>query len=138
MSRRVDYNVVAAGRGNPDYFQTVDAPSAARALAVNFPEIQTAAKRFDDFARINFSTTQAGYIIGTNANAQLAGSWESGQLAREIQFYCTANCWVRFNTPSSLPQFIPANLPLRFSRRVLAFYVYADTAPGILYAWVEG
>lgn len=139
MNKRVDFAIPTAGIGNPDYFQTVQSPATmARALVVSFPEIQTAAQRFDDFAKIEFSSVQTSYVVGTNANANLNGSWQAGQLARDVQFYATANCWVRFNTPASIPQFIPANLPLRFSRRVALFYVYADTSSGTLYAWIEG
>lgn len=130
--------VETSGKGNPDYLQTVETPSVERALIVSFPEIQVASKRFDDFAQINTTAVQQEYIIGTNANARIAGSWEDGQLAREIQFYATKGCWVRFNSSGALPQFIPEGMPLRFYRRVQAFYVYQDTQAGILYAWIDG
>lgn len=138
MVTKIRFTVETEGKGNPDYNQSVEAPSVERALVVSFPEIQVAAKRFDDFAQLSVTAIEQNYVIGTNANARIAGSWEDGQLAREIQFYATNACWVRFNSPAAIPQFIPASLPLRFYRRVLKFYYYQDAAPGTLYCWIEG
>lgn len=126
------------GVGNPDYNQTVEAPSVQRALIVTFPEVQVASKRYDDFALLSVTAVQQEYIVGSNANAQVPNSWEVGQLGREIQFYASKACWVRFNSPAAIPQFIPEALPLRFYRRVEKFYVYQDSAPATLYVWMEG
>lgn len=132
------YTVSTIGVGQPDYAQPVPAPTVERALLVTFPETEVSAKKYDDFAQISFTSALTEYIVGTNANARVANIWPSGPLAKEIQFYATQNCWVRFNNPAAVPQFIPALLPLRFFRRVERFYVHRDTVDGTLYCWIEG
>lgn len=97
-----------------------------------------AAKKYNDYVQISFTATQQRYVIGTNANAARTKSWPSGALAKEIQFYATQACWVRFNYADAVAEYIPAGLPLRFFGSVSEFYVYRDTADGILHAWIEG
>jgi hypothetical protein len=126
------------GAGQPDYAQPVTELPVERALVVKFPEAEVAGKRYDDFVQISFTSALTEYVVGTNANAAKANNWPSGVLAKEIQFYATQNCWVRFNSPDAVPQFIPALLPLRFFRRTEKVYVYRDTVNGTLYCWIEG
>jgi len=135
--KRETFTVTTIGVGQPDYAQPEPLP-IERALIVKFPETEVAGKRYDDFTQISFTATQQEYAIGVNANAAKAQSWPSGVPAKEIQFYATTSCWVRFNDPTAVPQFIPALLPLRFFRRVEKIYVYRDAADGTLYAWIEG
>ena len=134
---RENFTVTTIGVGQPDYAQPEPYPME-RALIVKFPETEVAGKRYDDYAQINFTATQQEYVIGTNANVQRAGSWPSEVPAKEIQFYADRACWVRFNESDAVAQLIPAELPLRFFRRTEKFYVYQDTLPGTLYAWIEG
>jgi len=137
-TKRETFTVITTGVGQPDYAQPVPAPTVERALVVAFPETEVSAKKYDDFAQINFTNVPQEYIVGTNANARVANSWPSGPLAKEIQFYATTSCWVRFNRNDAVPQFIPALLPLRFFRRTERIYVYRDTVDGIIYCWIEG
>lgn len=134
QTKRETFTVTTIGAGQPDYSQV--AIPVERALVVTFPQTEAAGKKYGDYTQINFTATQQEYAIGTNANISKADSWEG--LAKEIQFYATVNCWVRFNSPDAVPQFIPALLPLRFFRRTERIYVYRDTVDGIIYCWIEG
>jgi len=58
--------------------------------------------------------------------------------AKDILFRSDQDCWVRFESVSHVPQFIPANTFMRFHRRCFMFWVQQVTAPGTLYAWIEG
>jgi len=58
--------------------------------------------------------------------------------AKDILFYATADCWVRFEGKSRVQHFIPANTFMRFHRRCFMFWVVRDTSNGTLYAWMEG
>jgi hypothetical protein len=126
------------GAGQPDYAQPVTELPVERALVVKFPESEVAGKRYDDFAKISFTSALTEYVVGTNANAAKAGSWPSGVLAKEIAFLTTEPCSVRFNSVDAVAQEIPAGIDIiRFFKRVERFYVQGAT-PGILYAWIEG
>ena len=136
---RETFAVTTVGAGQPDYAQPVT-EVAERALIVKFPESEVAGRRYDDSTTINFTATQQEYIIGTNANAALPASWPSGVIAKEIAFYATQPCFIRFNDRRANPQPIPAGLVpvLRFFKRCDRFYVTGDVGPGVLYAWIEG
>ena len=134
-TKRETFTVTTIGAGQPDYSQV--AIPVERALVVTFPQTEVAGKKYGDYAQIAFTVVQQEYVIGTNANVSKPGSWPA-VLAKEIQFYATESCWVRFNDPAEVPQFILALLPLRFFRRAEKFYVYRDTVNGTLYAWIEG
>jgi len=136
-TKRETFTVITVGTGQPDYAQPTPLPTE-RALVVNFPEMEIAGKKYADYAQISFTATQQVYVIGTNANAAKSGSWPSGAIAKEIVYYATEDCWVRFEESDGVPQFVPKEFPLRSFKRVSKYYVYQDTAPGILRAWIEG
>jgi len=92
----------------------------------------------DDYAEIRFTQIQKSYTVGTNANAALANSWISGEPAKNLLFYATEDCWIRFNDPSAVQHFIPANTFMRFRRRCYVIYVVRSTADGKLRVWMEG
>lgn len=58
--------------------------------------------------------------------------------AKDILFYATQDCWVRFEGNSRVQHFIPKNTFMRFHRRCFMFWVQSDTVDGVLYAWMEG
>ena len=59
--------------------------------------------------------------------------------AKDILFYCTQDCYVRFESPIRVQLLIPANTYMRFHPEcLLVFYVVRVTADGILSAWIEG
>jgi hypothetical protein len=58
--------------------------------------------------------------------------------AKDILFYATQDCWVRFEGSSRVQHFIPKNTFMRFHRRCFMFWVQRDTVDGVLYAWLEG
>jgi hypothetical protein len=133
------FTVRTVGAGQPDYAQPITELPVERALIVKFPESEVAGKRYDDFAKISFTSALTEYVVGTNANAAKAGSWPSGVLAKEIAFLTTQPCLIRFNSPDAVAQEIPSGIDIiRFFKRVERFYVTQDVAPGILYAWIEG
>jgi hypothetical protein len=134
------FTVTTIGAGQPDYAQPQAVVGTTQALIVKYPETEVSGQKYDDYVEINFGTSQQEYIIGTNANNAKAGSWPSGVLARDIAFYATQDCWIRFNYPDAGPQKIPAGMvpALRFFRRVERFFVVQGTVPGKLYAWIEG
>jgi len=136
QTKRETFTVTTIGAGQPDYSQV--AIPIERALVVTFPQTEVAGKKYGDYAQIDFTVAQQEYVIGRNANTSKPDSWPAEVLAKEIQFYATTSCWVRFNSPDAVPQFIPALLPLRFFRRAEKIYVYRDTVNGTLYAWIEG
>ena len=107
---------------------------------MKFPESEVAGKRYNDAVTINFTGALTEYIIGTNANAALAGSWPSGVVAKDIAFYATQACLIRFNDMRANPHPIPAGLVpvIRFTVRTEKIYVTQDVGPGILYVWIEG
>ena len=93
---------------------------------------------YDDYASIAFTATETSYVVGTNANAAEAESWPSGVPAKDILFFATQDCLVRFEGPSRVQHFIPANTYVRFRRRCFRFYVVRDTVDGTLRVWIEG
>lgn len=136
--RRETFTVTTIGTGHPDYSTPVTQPTE-RSLTVLFPEREVAGKRYDDFATINFTSVQTEYVLGTNANAAKAGSWPSGVVAKQLRFFATQPCWVRFNDADAVPQFIPATMnPLPFTKRVSKLYVFQHDTPGTLHVWIEG
>jgi hypothetical protein len=58
--------------------------------------------------------------------------------AKDLMFFATADCWIRFEGSSRVRHFIPANTYIRFHRRCFKFYVQGVTANGTLRAWMEG
>lgn len=132
------FTVRTVGAGQPDYAQPVTELPVERALVVKFPESEVAGKRYDDFAKINFTNALTEYVIGTNANAAKAGSWPGGVVAKEIAFLTSAVCFIRFNDTQAVVQEIPSGMIIRFFRRVEKFYVTQSIAPGTLYCWIEG
>lgn len=130
--------VTTIGAGQPDYAQPITELPVERALIVKFPESEVAGKRYDDFTKINFTSTVTEYVIGTNANAAKAGSWPSGAVAKEIAFLTTTACLVRFNDPQAVAHEIPSGMIIRFFRRVERFYVVKLTLEGTLHVWIEG
>jgi hypothetical protein len=58
--------------------------------------------------------------------------------AKDILFYATEDCWVRFEGSSRVQHFIPAETYVRFHRRCFMFFVQRDTADGTLRAYIEG
>jgi hypothetical protein len=132
------FTVKTVGAGQPDYAQPITELPVERSLIVKFPESEVAGKRYDDFTKINFTSALTEYVIGTNANAAKAGNWPGGAVAKEIAFLTNQACLVRFNDPAAVAHEIPAGMIIRFFRRVEKFYVIQDTAPGTLYAWIEG
>ena len=138
-TERETFAVTTIGAGSPDYAQPVTAIPVERALVVKFPEQEIAGQRYDDFATINFTATQTSYSVGTNANVAKSGNWPAGAVAKKVSLMATRPCWVRFNDPDAVPQYIPATLnPLPFTKRITTIYVYQDDSLGTLYAWIEG
>ena len=134
-TKRESFTVTTIGSGQPDYSQPTLAPEA---LVVKFPEREVAGQRYNDSAIISFTAAQTPYIIGTNAVASKSGTWPTGIVAKDIQYYTEQGCYVRFNEATAQPNYIPPLLPLRFFSRVTTIYVYSATVNGTLYAWIEG
>ena len=137
---RETFAVTTIGAGSPDYSQPVTAIPVERALVVKFPERELAGNRYDDAAIINFTLAQQEYVVGVNANAAIAGSWPVGTVAKDVAFYATQACFVRFNDPVAVQHPIPAALTptLRMTKRFDRIYVTRDTVDGVLYCWIEG
>jgi hypothetical protein len=57
---------------------------------------------------------------------------------KDILFYATQDCYVRFEAGGRVQQLIPANTFMHFRRRCFIFFVQRVTADGTLYVWVEG
>jgi hypothetical protein len=58
--------------------------------------------------------------------------------AKDILFYATENCWVRFEGSSRVQHYIPKEDYIRFHRRCFIFWVQQDSVSGTLRAWLEG
>jgi hypothetical protein len=58
--------------------------------------------------------------------------------AKDILFYATQDCYIRFEGSSRVQHYIPANTFMRFHRRCLMFFVQQVSASGTLMAWIEG
>jgi hypothetical protein len=58
--------------------------------------------------------------------------------AKDILFYATQDCYVRFEGASRVRHYIPANTFMRFHRRCFMFFVQQVSAAGTLMAWMEG
>ena len=137
VSRRT-FSVTTIGAGQPDYSQPITELPAERSLTVKFPETEVAGKRYDDFVKISFTSALTEYYVGTNANAAISGSWPTGTVSREIAFYTTASCYIRFNNSGAVAHEIPDGLIIRFFKRTEVFYVTQISSPGTLYVWIEG
>jgi len=73
--------------------------------------------------------------------AALGVSWVAAVPSFELKdvlFYATEDCYVRFEGASRVQHYIPANTFMRFHRRCFIFFVQGVTADGLLYAWIEG
>lgn len=57
---------------------------------------------------------------------------------KDILFYATEDCLVRFGADDRVQHYIPANTYMRFHRRCFVFFVRGLTTSGTLYAWMEG
>lgn len=100
---------------------------------------------YDDEAEISFSVAPTLYVVGTNANAALLGSWPLDPVsglpladAKNTLFMATKDCFVRFRSPLAVAQRLFAGVYYTFNRRWAVLYVTRVLADGILYAWVEG
>ena len=58
--------------------------------------------------------------------------------AKDTLMYATEDCWVSFDGPDMVPEFIPANTFMRFRRRWFILFVVRDSANGTLRIWIEG
>lgn len=118
----------------------------------------------DDYVALSFTATQQGYVVGTMAylaDTTVATSqpgWTIvtptppvplvlvalgltsglGFEAKDLLFYATQDCYIRFQEPNRVQHFIPANTYMRFHRRCLVFYVVRSTADGVLRCYLEG
>jgi len=57
---------------------------------------------------------------------------------KDLLFFATENCWIRFNDASAVPHYVPANTYMRFHQKCILFFVQRDTVSGTLRAWIEG
>lgn len=136
---RETFTVTTVGEGQPDYSQPTPATlPTQQALVVSFPEMETAGKRYNDFALINFTATETEYVIGTNARAAKSGSWPATKLAKNLCFYASTACYIRFNESDAVQHHIPSGLIVRFFSRVEKIYVVRETTNGTLHVWIEG
>ena len=58
--------------------------------------------------------------------------------AKDTLMYSDEDCWVAFDGPDRVPEFIPANTYMRFKRRWFILFVVRDTVSGTLRLWIEG
>jgi hypothetical protein len=58
--------------------------------------------------------------------------------AKDIMFYATTDCYVRFGGATNVQHLIPALTYVRFHRRCLIFFFQQKSAPGTLRVWIEG
>lgn len=58
--------------------------------------------------------------------------------AKDIEFYATEDCFIRFEDSIRVEHFIPRETYRRFHRRHLMFWVVRDTQDGVLRFDVEG
>ena len=58
--------------------------------------------------------------------------------AKDTLMYSDEDCWVSFDGPSRVPEFVPADTYMRFKRRYFILFVVRDTADGDLRVWIEG
>ena len=118
----------------------------------------------DDYVALNFTNVEQSYVVGTMAYvadptvATTQPGWTivtptppiplaylvagvtsgAGFEAKDLLFYATQDCYIRFESPKRVQHFIPANTYMRFHRRCLVFYVVRVTNNGILRCWLEG
>jgi hypothetical protein len=58
--------------------------------------------------------------------------------AKDILFYASTDCYVRFEGSSRVQHLIPVTTFVRFHRRCLMFFIQRVLADGTLYVWLEG
>jgi hypothetical protein len=91
---------------------------------------------YDDFAWINFLTTDVQYIIGTNAHA--ADSAVPLFQATQIALWATNDCWVRFNGAKRVPHFIARIVPYTFPLKCTTIDVMLYVGTGYLFVHAVG
>ena len=125
------------GVGRLDYSalltQTVE-----EVISLSYPEQVVAANQFDDYAELDLNSSVSQYIIGTNANAQRAGSWGSGVLARSIAFFADVDFLVRFNFIDALEHEVPATILKTYAKRAERIFIRAKSRSGKVRVWMEG
>lgn len=136
--KRVVFGVAKTGSGQPDYAQPEALATTENTLVVKYPETEVSANRFDDYAELTVTTAQVEYVVGTNANAEKAGSWDSGILARSIDFYASADVFVRFNYANAVQHEVPAELLKNFTKRAEKVFVQAKSRTANVKMWIEG
>lgn len=95
-----------------------------------------------DYAEISFTATQIPYLVGTNANVAVAGTWPyvagvPTLAAKRLLVYATQDCYVRFLTPvmggaTAVQMRIYADTWYSIPLAVLALYVVRVAANGTL------
>ena len=118
----------------------------------------------DDFVQLAVTATPQSYVVGTMAyladttlpttkegwtiftpSAPIPIIYQLSGIAsgpafevKDILFYSTEDCYVRFEGPTRVQHLIPANTYMRFHRRCLVFYVVRVSVSGLLSVWMEG
>ena len=83
-----------------------------------------------DYKEQAFTDTQVSYSVGTALGTEF--------VATQFMFYTTEDCYVRFDSDSSLQVLIKSGWVMVFEKKAKEIWIVRKTSSGTLDIWTQG